>query len=97
MVMILAPVVHLLGLELGVNPVHLGVIIVTTICIRNITPPVGLNLFIASSVTGLPLNKIISSIIPFFFITLIALLLITYIPWISLFLLPAKMLVGGSF
>ncbi|MBE3086881.1 MAG: TRAP transporter large permease subunit [Bacteroidetes bacterium] len=97
MVMILAPVVHLLGIQLGINPVHLGVIIVTNVCIGNITPPVGLNLFIASSVTGLPLNKIISSIIPFFFITIIALLLITYIPWISLFLLPAKMLVGGSF
>lgn len=97
MVMILAPIVHLLGIQLGVNPVHLGVIIVTTVCIGNITPPVGLNLFIASSVTGLPLKTIISSIVPFFFFTLIALLLITYIPGISLFLLPAKLLVSGSF
>ena len=97
MVMILAPIVHLLGINLGVNPVYLRVIIVTTIYIGNITPPVSLNMFIASSVTGLQLNKIISAIVPFFFLTLIALLLITYIPGISLFLLPAKLLVSGSF
>lgn len=97
MIMILAPIVHLLGIEIGVNPVHLGIIIVTTVCVGNITPPVGLNLFIASSVTGLPMKRMISAIVPFFFILLIILLFITYIPGISLFLLPAKLLGSGSF
>ena len=97
MVMILAPIVHFLGIQLGVNPVHLGVIVVTTVCIGSITPPVGLNLFVANSVTGLPMNRLISTIIPFFFITLIALLFITYIPGISLFLVPAKLLGSGGF
>ncbi|HZK11405.1 MAG TPA: TRAP transporter large permease subunit [Atribacterota bacterium] len=85
-VMILAPLVASVGVVMGVNPVHLGVIVVTNLAIGMITPPVGLNLYIASGITGVPFFKIIPHVVPFFFVTLIALLLITYVPDISMFL-----------
>ena len=85
-VMILAPIMHPLGLALGVNPVHLGVIIVTNLAIGMITPPLGLNLFVANGITGVSLTRMVPSVIPFFFVSLVALLIITYFPDLSLFL-----------
>lgn len=84
-VMILAPLVYLPMLKLGVDPVHLGVIMVTNLSIGMFTPPFGLNLFVARSVTGLPLGKIYRSVLPFIWISLAALAIVTYVPWISMF------------
>jgi len=84
-VMILAPLVYLPMLKLGVDPVHLGVVMVTNLSIGMFTPPFGLNLFVARSVTGLPLGKIYRSVLPFIWISLGALAIITYVPWISMF------------
>ncbi|MDY6894222.1 MAG: TRAP transporter large permease subunit [Thermotogota bacterium] len=85
-VMILAPLVHSLGVAMGVNPVHLGVIVVANLAIGMITPPLGLNLFVATGITGVKFYKIVPYVIPFFFATIVALILITYIPEISLFI-----------
>lgn len=85
-VTLLAPLVYPIGLAMGVHPVHLGVLVTTNIAIGNMTPPVGLNLFVANGVTGLPLTKIIKAVTPFLIAALIALALITYIPEITLFL-----------
>ncbi|MDY9920532.1 MAG: TRAP transporter large permease [Synergistota bacterium] len=84
-VMILAPLVYLPMLKLGVDPVHLGVVMVTNLSIGMFTPPFGLNLFVARSVTGLPLGKIYRSVLPFICISIVSLTIITYIPWISMF------------
>lgn len=84
-VMILAPLVYLPMLKLGVDPVHLGVVMVTNLSIGMFTPPFGLNLFVARSVTGLPLGKIYRSVLPFICISLVSLAIITYVPWISMF------------
>ncbi len=84
-VMILAPLVYLPMLKLGVDPVHLGVVMVTNLSIGMFTPPFGLNLFVARSVTGLPLGKIYRSVLPFIWISLGALAIVTYVPWISMF------------
>ncbi len=84
-VMILAPLVYLPMLKLGVDPVHLGVVIVTNLSIGMFTPPFGLNLFVARSVTGLPLGKIYRSVLPFIWISLASLAIVTYVPWISMF------------
>jgi C4-dicarboxylate transporter DctM subunit len=84
-VMILAPLVYLPMLKLGVDPVHLGVVMVTNLSIGMFTPPFGLNLFVARSVTGLPLGKIYRSVLPFIWISLASLAIVTYVPWISMF------------
>lgn len=84
-VMILAPLVYLPMLKLGVDPVHLGVVMVTNLSIGMFTPPFGLNLFVARSVTGLPLGKIYRSVLPFICVSLVSLAIITYVPWISMF------------
>jgi C4-dicarboxylate transporter DctM subunit len=94
-VTILAPIIHPLGVALGVNPVQLGVIIVANLAIGMITPPLGLNLFVANGITGVSLTRMIPSVVPFFLVSLIALLIITYVPSITLFL--PKLVFPGSF
>ncbi len=85
-IMILVPVLFRPCLNFGIHPVHLGVMLVSNLCIGMFTPPFGLNLFVASPITGLSVSKIAPAVIPFFIVCLISLLFITYIPAVSLFL-----------
>ncbi|SDJ92476.1 TRAP transporter large permease [Natronincola ferrireducens] len=77
---ILTPVFLPLVTQLGVDLIHFGLIIVVGLAIGMITPPVAINLYVASTVTGLPIEKITKSIIPFMLGLLAVLLLIVYIP-----------------
>ncbi|WP_455596953.1 TRAP transporter large permease [Cloacibacillus porcorum] len=83
-IMILAPLIFLPMVKLGVDPVHLGVVLVTNLSIGMFTPPFGLNLFVARSVTGRSLGEIYRSVLPFIVISIIALIIITYIPAVSM-------------
>jgi C4-dicarboxylate transporter, DctM subunit len=85
-VVIVAPLLAPLAMKYGVDPVHFGVILTTNMAIGMFTPPFGLNLFVASEVTRLPIEKLLPGCIGFFVVSLIALLLITYIPSISMWL-----------
>ncbi len=85
-VTILAPIVYPIGLLMGVDPIHLGVIITANLAVGMITPPVGLNLFVAQNVSGVPILKMMRGCFPFLICDLIALLLITYIEPISMFI-----------
>ncbi len=85
-IIILAPLFYPIAVGLGIDPVHLGIIMVTNLSIGNFTPPFGLNLFVATGITGVPLTKIIPSVTIFVFVSIIALLIITYIPGISMLL-----------
>ena len=85
-VLILAPIVFPIAMQLGIDPVHLGVIMVVNMEIGMVTPPVGLNLFVASGVSGLPITAVIRSCLPWLVLLLIFLVVVTYIPSISLFL-----------
>ncbi|AXX95847.1 MULTISPECIES: TRAP transporter large permease [Arcobacter] len=85
-VMITVPLLLPIGMALGIDPIHLGVIMVVNMEIGMITPPVGLNLFVASGITGLSLKQVIVASLPMTTILLIGLLLVTYIPEISLWL-----------
>ncbi len=85
-IMILAPLIFLPLVKMGIDPVHLGAILVTNLAIGMYTPPFGLNLFVARSVTKLPLTVIYRSVMPFIGISLAALALVTYVPAVSLFL-----------
>ena len=70
--------------SVGVDPVHFGIVVTVNLAIGLFHPPFGINIFVAQSVLGLKLEVIYRGIIPFVIIYLIALVLITYIPDISL-------------
>lgn len=83
---ILAPVLAPIVQALGVDPVHFAIIFVVGVAIGFITPPFGLNLFVASSVTKVPFLRILPSLLPYLFILMVVWLLIIIIPELSTFL-----------
>ena len=85
-ILILAPILFPIATELGIDPVHLGIIMVVNLEIGMVTPPVGLNLFVTSGITGMPLTKVVRAALPWLTVLLVFLVMATYIPWISLFL-----------
>ncbi|MCA1927008.1 MAG: TRAP transporter large permease subunit [Calditerrivibrio sp.] len=85
-VMILAPLIFPVAMTLGIDPIHLGVIITVNIEVGMLTPPVGLNLFVSSSITGKSIEEVIKATLPWIFALLIGLIIITYIPILSTWL-----------
>lgn len=83
---VLTPILLPIVVAVGVDPVHFGVILVANLAIGFITPPLGVNLFVASSVGGVKFEKIVVAILPFLLSMIICLLVITYIPALSLWL-----------
>ena len=83
-ILILAPILFPIAMELGIDPIHLGVIMVVNMEIGLITPPVGLNLFVTSAVTGMPLANVIRAALPWLMLLIIFLILVTYVPIISM-------------
>ena len=82
-ILILAPILFPIATRLGVDPIHLGVIMVVNMEIGMLTPPTGLNLFVASVVTGQPLTTVIKASAPWLILLIGFLLLITYVPVVS--------------
>lgn len=89
-VLLLAPILAPVGVALGFHPVHFGVVLVCALAIGFITPPVGLNLFVASVVSGVPVANIIRSTIPYFVMLIISLIIITFWPPLSLMLINTE-------
>ena len=85
-IMILAPILYPVVTAMGVDVTHFGIIMVVNLAIGFITPPLGVNLFVASRVGETTLDTVIKGIIPFLALMIITLLAITYIPAISMFL-----------
>ncbi len=83
-ILILAPILFPIAVQLGIDPIHLGIIMVVNMEIGLITPPVGLNLFVTSAVTGMPLSAVIRAALPWLMILLAFLMVITYVPSVSL-------------
>lgn len=81
---IFTPLIVALATALGINLVHIGIVVTMNLEIGLITPPVGFNLYVGSSLSKLPLYDVMKAAIPAMIIIGIALLLITYIPSISL-------------
>jgi C4-dicarboxylate transporter DctM subunit len=86
LIVIVAPVVFPIAIELGIDPIHLGIIMVVNMEIGMITPPVGLNLFVTSGVAGMPMLRVVRAALPWLGILFVFLILVTYIPVISTFL-----------
>lgn len=84
--LILAPLFHPIAMDLGIDPIHLGVIMTTNMEVGMITPPVGLNLYVAAGLTGMSLGQVTKAALPWMGVLVFALILITYIPWFSLYL-----------
>ena len=74
------------ALQLGYNPIVLGVVLVMNVAIGMVTPPVGCNLYVACGISGIQVKEIVKPVIPYIIASCITLLLITYIPQITLFL-----------
>ncbi|MDQ0273132.1 TRAP transporter large permease [Cytobacillus purgationiresistens] len=83
---VLTPILLPIVTAVGVDPIHFGVILVANLAIGFITPPLGVNLFVASSIGGIKIEKIVAAILPFLLSMLITLLVITYVPALSTWL-----------
>lgn len=83
-ILILVPVLAPVAATFGIDPVHLGIMVIFNLVIGLITPPVGLVLFVLSSVTKAPVSTVIKGILPFFVPMVITLLVITFLPVVTL-------------
>jgi C4-dicarboxylate transporter DctM subunit len=84
--LIMAPILFPIAVQLGIDPIHLGIIMVVNMEIGMITPPVGLNLFVTAGITGQTILWVIKAAFPWLTVLLVFLVIITYVPEISLFL-----------
>ena len=84
-IVILAPILHPIAIKLGIHPIHFGTIVVVNFVIGYITLPFAYNLFVAKSITGMTMDEVSAAVVPFILVSLLGLILITYIPEISLF------------
>ena len=84
-IVIIVPILEPIATQLGIHPIHLGAVIVVNFVIGYITAPFGYNLFVTKSITGRGMGEVSMSVLPFLGLCLIGLLLLTYIPQISLF------------
>ncbi len=86
LLIIIAPLVFPIAMQLGIDPIHLGIIMVVNMEIGMITPPVGLNLFVTAGVANMSVMAVVKAALPFVGIMFIFLIMVTYIPWISIWL-----------
>ncbi len=85
-IIVVVPLIAPIAKEFGVNPIHLGIIFLTNLEIGYLTPPVGMNLFISSFRFKKPLPEVYRSVVPFIAVLIVALIIVTYVPELSLFL-----------
>lgn len=93
-IIILAPILAPVAVELGINPIHFGITMIVTLAIGMVTPPLGLNLFVAGRIAELRLDQITRGMVPFYIAVVVTLLLIIFIPALSTGLL--NLLNGGD-
>ena len=85
-IIILSPILVPLVKSFGVDPVHFGMLLIVNVEIAFLTPPLGVNLFVAAQIAGIKIEKMFMSVLPFLFALLCVLSLITLVPAISLWL-----------
>ena len=85
-IIIVVPLILPVALQYGVDPIHLGIIFLLNLEIGYMTPPLGLNLFLSSIRFNKPLPEVYKSVVPFFLLLVVTLLLVTYLPHLSLML-----------
>ena len=83
---IFTPILFPVAQKLGIHPVHLGCVMVMNLAIGLVTPPVGINLYVGCGIANVSLKEVSKAVLPFVLASVFALLLVTYVPIISLFL-----------
>jgi C4-dicarboxylate transporter DctM subunit len=83
-IMIIAPLLKPVSDQLGIDPIHLGVVFIVNLEIGYLTPPIGINLFVASSVFEKSIGEVIKSVVPFILLMFVGLGLVTYVPSIAM-------------
>lgn len=91
LLIIVAPLVFPIAIALGIDPIHLGIIMVVNMEIGMITPPVGLNLFVTAGVAGMSMMNVVKAAAPWLGIMFLFLIIVTYVPWVSTWL-PTMMM-----
>jgi len=86
LLLILTPILLPVVKAVGVDPVHFGMIMIVNLGIGLITPPVGTVLFVGSAVGKLPIETVVRALLPFFVLLVIVLMIVTYVPQLSLWL-----------
>jgi len=86
LLIIVAPLVFPIAMTLGIDPIHLGIIMVVNMEIGMITPPVGLNLFVTAGVSHMSMMRVVKAAAPWLGIMFLFLIIVTYVPWISTWL-----------
>ena len=82
-ILVLAPLFFPVVQRLGIDPIHFGIIVIVNLELGMLTPPLGLNLFVASGMTKLPLDRVVRAAVPFMVSMLVYLLVVTYVPTLS--------------
>lgn len=85
-IVIMAPILAPVAVMFGIDPVHFGIIMIVNLAVGMLTPPIGVNLFVACQIAGLRIEHILKPLIPFYLVLLLNIVLITYLPQISLWL-----------
>lgn len=92
-ILVLAPILTPVAVSYGVDPVHFGLIVVVNLALGMITPPLGVNLFAACAVAEITIEKIVPQLLWFVLVVIVCLMLVTYVPAISLW--PVQAVMGG--
>ena len=82
---ILMPILVPAGVALGMNPIHLGILIESNVALSMFTPPVGVCLYVACGLSKVPIEEVVKPLIPFFGVLLTTMLIISFVPEITLF------------
>ncbi|WP_178139392.1 TRAP transporter large permease [Rhodothermus profundi] len=85
-ILIFTPILLPTAMEMGIDPVHFGILMVVNLCIGLCTPPVGTVLFAGCGIAGVPVTQVVRPLLPFYIALLVALLAVTFIPGLSLWL-----------
>lgn len=85
-VLIFTPIFLPIVTELGMDPTHFGIVMVLNLCVGLCTPPVGSVLFVGCGIAGVPITRVVRPLLPLFAAMIVALLIVTYVPWLSLWL-----------
>jgi C4-dicarboxylate transporter DctM subunit len=85
-ILVLTPLLLPMSLAIGVDPIHFGIIVVTNLSIGTFTPPFGVNIFVAQSIFNVPLRSIYAGVLPVIGVAIVGLMIVTYVPELSLWL-----------
>ena len=86
LLIIVAPLVFPIAIALGIDPIHLGIMMVVNMEIGMITPPVGLNLFVTAGVAKMSMMQVVKAALPWVGVMFLFLIIVTYVPWVSTWL-----------